>query len=437
MKYFVIHDGGPVPRALVRTDHHGEEQLVGLGEWAASDLLGRSGWTVAEVEGYEFYGHVYEAMRVARAGLPCVAVLGVTYRADEFINVDAIMRRRNGVEEWLDRENVWRAEHRDLGGRFWLPVSEEELDRLQWTVTRPEWFVVRRWDGQPHALVRRIPSAEEAFGRDLRWQRSDLRARAEKLDNSFDARDVRAAIEIGVRAERYHVRGGTHYFALWPTVEFDPKDLHSVIRRSAAGEEIHVGHRGWVPSGVVGGIERGGFSFYRPLPVSEEEAEAVIARQVAPRSFLVLNEEDGRDLPVAVVRVHGEREEAFTRDLVWGPSELLAELPDGLRVEELPRGANGVHEAYWLAAKLRVRRRAMWECEYWYYAIFADEAKAIDLANAHTLVRTDAGGDFNEQTYRDGEWKYSRVLGDIRRCKSDDEHLPISPEEAKSLMERL
>lgn len=127
----------------VRADHHGEERLVGLSEWVDSDLLERHGGT--EVERHEFYGHVYEAMRRARAGLPCVAVLSVTCRVDELINVSAVMRRRNGVEEWLDRENVWRAKPRDLDGLFWLPISEEELESLKWRVVSPDWFAVSRW----------------------------------------------------------------------------------------------------------------------------------------------------------------------------------------------------------------------------------------------------------------------------------------------------
>ena len=136
-----------------------------------------------------------------------------------------------------------------------------------------------------------------------------------------------------------------------------------------------------------------------------------------------------------VVRVHGEHEEAFTRDLVWGPSDLLGGLAGGLRVEELPRGSNGNSDAYWLAMKLRKRWRAEWPGRYWYYAIFADQTAALDLANAHALVRTNAADDSDEHSFRDGEWSCSSVRRDIGRGKSDDEYLPISPDEAQRLME--
>lgn len=189
---------------------------------------------------------------------------------------------------------------------------------------------------------------------------------------------------------------------------------------------------------MVGGIERGEFSFYRPLPVSGQEAEAIIARQVAPRCFLVLDEEDGRDLPVAVVRVHGEREEAFTRDLLgWGPAELLNGLGGGLRVEELPPGTNGNSQAYSLSMKLRKRRRAEWAGPHWYYALFKNPVAALDLANAHALVRTRAADDSDEHSYRDGAWSYSWMREDIRRDRSNDECVPISPDEAQRLMKRL
>lgn len=114
-----------------------------------------------------------------------------------------------------------------------------------------------------------------------------------------------------------HLLGGPEYFALWSRAKIELKDFLSVIRRTEAGEEVHVGRSGWVPSGLAGEVERGEFSSYRPLPVTAEEAEAIIARQTGRRLFVILNDTDGRDLPVAVVRVHGEREEAFTRDLVW------------------------------------------------------------------------------------------------------------------------
>lgn len=60
-------------------------------------------------------------------------MFSTSYRIDELINVTAVMRRRDGVEEWLHLDNVWRAESRAAGGRFHLPISEQELERLKWT----------------------------------------------------------------------------------------------------------------------------------------------------------------------------------------------------------------------------------------------------------------------------------------------------------------
>ncbi|MGW6931616.1 hypothetical protein ACWGE0_16305 [Lentzea sp. NPDC054927] len=446
MKYFVIQDGGPVPLALVRADYRGEEQLTGQGEWTGSNLLDlpQPGWTVAEVDGYEFYDHVLRVLRAARAGLPCLAVFHTSIAVGELPDptmLKAVMRRRDGVEEWLDQGNIWRAEQRDLDGQKWLPISDDELERFKWEAARPSWFVVHDGGAYPFALVRKIPSAEEVCIRDdLVWRLSDLlgrtELRVEELSGRSEAADVRAAIEIGVRAER--LRAGTQYFALWYHCEFEPVKLHSVFRRTEAGDEIHAGHRGWLPSAMVRVIEQGLNPFYRALPVSAEEAEAVIAGQGVPRTFLVLSEVDGSSLPVAVVRLDGHREEAFTRDLGWGPSDLLTRVADeGLLVEELPPGSTGNYDAYRLAVKIRLRRRAEWTGAHWYYAILPNRPTALQVADAIGLIRTNAGDDSFEEEFRDGEWGSSHELDDLRTGRSDNDELPISPDEAERLKELL
>jgi hypothetical protein len=209
--YFVVQDGGAVPRALVRNDHRGVQHLVGQGTWVESDLMvhPEPGWTVAEVKAHEFYDHVAAAMRAARAGLPCLALfystIGVTEVRDATM-LKAVMRRRDGVEEWLDEDNVWRAEHRDLDGEDWLPISEEELEHLKWEAARPAFFAVHDDRSYPYAVVRTIPSAEEAFTRDLRWRPSDLLGRTDLRVEAVkcwrDAMDLQATIETGVRDER-------------------------------------------------------------------------------------------------------------------------------------------------------------------------------------------------------------------------------------------
>jgi len=381
---------------------------------------------------------VYAAMRAERAGLPCVAVFASTYRLDELINVTAVMRRRDGAEEWLDQENVWRAGERDLGGEVWLPITEEELDRLQWIAARPAWFVLRDRRDHPYAVVRKIPSAEEAFTRDLRWEPSDLLGRTdlriEEVAYESDAGEARAAIEIAVRTQRH--RGWPRYFALWKWTEFEPSHLHSVLRRTRlGGEEIHTGHSGWVPSRVLRRMEKEDYSSYRALPVSEEEAETIIAGKPAQRCFQVLSVE-GPNLPFAVVRANGEHEEAFTRELVWGPSALLAEVAAhrGRWVEELPADATGDLAAYHLA----LAQRRLWQRLHWkgaeYFAIFSNVVDALDLANAFALVQGDS---WEEYAYRKGVWERCSLLRDISRGSWSDVELPISPDEAERLKKIL
>ncbi|MDX3661971.1 hypothetical protein PV646_32120 [Streptomyces sp. ID05-26A] len=434
MKYFVIQDGGPAPLALVRTDGDREQKLAGTGEWADSALLAapEPGWTVTETAAHEFYDHVYEAMREARAGLPCVAVLSSTYRVDEFVTVTAVLRRRDGVEEWLGRDNVWQPG--DPGGTIRLPISEEELGRHQWTAARPSWFVLHESNDRVRAVVRKIPSAEEAFTRELRWEPSDLLGRTglrvEEV-HEYAAKDARMAIEVAVRGRRH--RGLTRYFALWDGKESEPRYLHSVIRRTALGaEEVHTGRGGWQPTRVLRRLED---TLLKALPVSEEEAGVIIAAEPARRCFRVLSVE-GPHLPFAVVRVDGEHEEAFTRDLVWGPSTLLADVREhrGRWVEELSPGESADHAAY----RLALAQRRLWQSHEWqgprYHAIFTDICQALELTNAIALVEGDT---WEEYVYRRGEWTRCSLLRGVSNGGNTYEELPISPDEARRLMELL
>ncbi|MGW6444344.1 hypothetical protein [Lentzea sp. NPDC055074] len=418
----------------MRTDGDREQKLVGTGEWAGSALLAapEPGWTVTETAAHEFYDHVYEAMREARAGLACVAVLSSTYRVDEFVYVSAVLRRRDGVEEWLGRDNVWRTG--DPGGTIRLPIGEEELGRHLWTAARPSWFVLHEPNDRVRAVVRKIPSAEEAFTRELSWEPSDLLGhtglRVEEVDE-YAARDARAAIEVAVRGRRHG--GWTRYFALWDGNEAEPRHLHSVIRRTALGaEEIHTGRGGWQPTRVLRRLED---TLHKALPVSEEEAGAIIAAKPARRRFRVLSVE-GPHLPFAVVQVDGEHEEAFTRDLVWGPSTLLAEVREhrGRWVEELSPGTSADNAAY----RLALAQRRLWQRHEWqgprYHAIFTDIRKALDLTNAIALVEGDA---WEEYQYRRGEWTRCSLLRGVGNGGNTYEELPVSPDEARRLMELL
>ena len=440
MKYFVVQDGGRLPCALVRVDGDREQQLVGTGEWVASALLAapEPAWTVTEVGSHAFYDHVYEAMREARAGLPCVAVISTTFRVDEFVNVTAVMRRRDGVEEWLGHhltpDNVWRAGKRAYRGSLWLPISEEELVRHQWAAIRPSWFVVREESGRLHAVVRKIPSAEEAFTRDLRWVPSDLLGRDDLRVEELDRVDSgRALEEIELEVRRERLRGGPEHF----TVEdrtFGSRGVLCVIRRTGSVEEVHTGASGWAPSELLAEVEQRK-RHYRHRAVSAEEAEAVIAGRSGRRCFLLLDAPGELPLPLAVVRVDGDREEAFTRDLVWTPSDLMARVArrPGVRVEEVLPGFE-VNHAFMMASRIRhERQRTAWPQDgHRYYAFFRDRAAALDLANLDHLHRTGRLGD--DEYHGDGEWRSTRwALEDYDRGTRDGEYLPVSPDEARWL----
>ena len=435
MKYFVIEERGR--RVLVRADRRVEEEFTREGVWvksARTDLRG-------EVGAYEFYDHVHEIVSGLRAGLPCVAVFSSSYRIDELINVAAVMRRRHGVEEWLGRDNVWRAEHRDLDGEVWLPVSEEEVERLQWTAAMPDWFVVHDGGAYPYAVVRTIPSAEEAFTRELRWERSDLLGREDlrvEACGKVIPYDARAAIEIGVRTEWQRAVGGTEYFTLWDKSSFEPRGFSSAIRRTSAREELYVGRRGWVRSMMIRDVESGEFPFCWLLPVTARECEEIIARRSGRRGYQVYL--DGDRLPLAVVRVDGDQEEAFAGNLVWEPSDWLGKVaadPD-LRAEELLPNWTPESAAFRLATSVRRRlQRTAWQGGHWYYAIFPNRTPVFELVDAHGLVRTNAGTDSYEQAYLDGAWRPTSALDKLRTGDSYDEELPISPDEAQRLMKLL
>lgn len=252
--------------------------------------------------------------------------------------------------------------------------------------------------------------------RDLRWEPSDLLGRddlrVEELSCLGAAYDPRAAIEIGVRAERLRARGGPEYFTLWPRAYIDPEQLSCVIRRTPAGEEVHVGHGEWVRSRMLDEVEGDLYPFYRALPITAEEAEEILAHRSDLRCYHVLSGNDTRDVPFAD--------------------------ESALRVQEFLPNWTPDDAAFRMARAVRRRRRDIeWQGEHWYFASFPDDVTALDLANARQLVRTDAGDTCRERVCHHGEWTGSSVLDDICRGKSDDEYLPISPDEARKLMARL
>ncbi|MFD4673956.1 hypothetical protein ACFWNN_29850 [Lentzea sp. NPDC058450] len=210
--------------------------------------------------------------------------------------------------------------------------------------------------------------------------------------------------------------------------------VQAVIRTGMRGEQIHVGPAGWVRSGMLQYLKRVDTSD-AARRVTEEEAEAVIAARPARRCFRVLSAE-GPHLPFAVVAVDGEHERAFTRELAWSASELLAGLAgrSGLRVEEVSQETSADLEAFKLAFAHRTfQRDHVWEPGS-YHAIFTSVEGALDLANAIALVRGDS---WQEYAYRRGEWERCSLLRGISNGGNTYEELPISPDEARWLMARL
>ncbi|GLY51795.1 hypothetical protein [Lentzea sp. NBRC 102530] len=211
-------------------------------------------------------------------------------------------------------------------------------------------------------------------------------------------------------------------------------DVQAVVRTRLVGEEIHAGAAGWVPSDVLRYLRRDDL-LHRAEQVTEEQAGAVIAARPARRCFRVLSVE-GPKLPFAVVEVDGQQERAYTRELAWGPSDLLAGLGhlSGLRVVELPQQMSAEYAAYDLAfAQRTFLRHHRWKGVP-YYAIFNSARGALDLANAIALVKGDA---WDEYEYGKGEWVRCSLLRGISNGGNTYEELPISPDEAHRLMERL
>ncbi|WP_394621043.1 hypothetical protein JNUCC0626_18690 [Lentzea sp. JNUCC 0626] len=215
--------------------------------------------------------------------------------------------------------------------------------------------------------------------------------------------------------------------------DFD-SDVRAVVRTGIGGEQIHVGPAGWVRSVMLRYLELTRTPGWA-RQVTEEEAEAVIAARPARRCFLVWSAEPSH-VPFAVVRLDGEREEAYTRELAWGPSDLLAGVAgrSELQVQEqLPTSSNT--EAYLLALRYREHlQEHVWK-GILYHAIFHDTGQALDLANVVRLVKRDTWKEY--EYYGGDEWRPIEWLRSISTGGSAYEHLPISPDEARRLMAHL
>jgi hypothetical protein len=122
---------------------------------------------------------------------------------------------------------------------------------------------------------------------------------------------------------------------------------------------------------------------------------------------------EGQELPLAVVRLTGAVEEAFTHDLRWEPSDLLGRVPsepDWTARDVSVSDANG-----FLVEMVRVIRSGDHESEltdYKYYASFKDALGVLDLANADRLIRRPEG-DVEEEYAGHGTWERSETLDRI------------------------
>jgi hypothetical protein len=102
---------------------------------------------------------------------------------------------------------------------------------------------------------------------------------------------------------------------------------------------------------------------------------------------------EGQELPLAVVRLTGAVEEAFTHELRWEPADLLGRLPsepDWTAHEVDVSDANGL-----LVEMVRTIRSRDHESEltdYRYYASFRDALGVLDLDTADRLIRRPEGG---------------------------------------------
>ncbi|MDX3661681.1 hypothetical protein PV646_30630 [Streptomyces sp. ID05-26A] len=119
---------------------------------------------------------------------------------------------------------------------------------------------------------------------------------------------------------------------------------------------------------------------------------------------------EGQHLPLAVVRVTGAAEEAFTHDLRWEPSELLARVPsepDWTARDTDAVGANGFLVE--MTTTIRARTHESELTDYQYYASFKDALGVLDLADVDRLIRRPGGG--VEQEYAGHEtWEPSDKL---------------------------
>ncbi|MGW6443146.1 hypothetical protein [Lentzea sp. NPDC055074] len=118
----------------------------------------------------------------------------------------------------------------------------------------------------------------------------------------------------------------------------------------------------------------------------------------------------GQRLPLAVVRVTGAVEEAFTHELRWEPSDLLGRVPSEPDWEA--RDTDAVQANGFLVemvTEIRARTHESELTDYRYYASFKDALGVLDLAGVDRLIRR-PGGTVEEEYAGHETWEPSDKL---------------------------
>lgn len=186
------------------------------------------------------------------------------------------------------------------------------------------------------AVARVRPGAEEAYTDALRWEPCDVTGTPlgqpfswrgknlsrEELPDERTANELLFTIESRGR-ELAHASDEVDRYAIFSPREKNPLVLdnaYTVIRRVRPdGPEERFDWDGWHPAEGLDRIL--GSTYQKYLRISAEEMEQQVRRIALPQYSLV---RDTSGQLLAVVRELWGTEEAFTRDLAWGPSDLLS-----------------------------------------------------------------------------------------------------------------
>lgn len=146
----------------------------------------------------------------------------------------------------------------------------------------------------------------------------------------------------------------------------------------------------------------------------------------------------GQSLPLAVVRLTGGVEEAFTHDLRWEPSTLLSRVPGEPAWTAKPANvgyANGFLVE--MVQVIRARTHLSEFADYKYFAYFRRTVDVLDLRNAHALIRRPEY--YGDQEYMGhNTWEDTDRPHDVDRGEdTQGDYVAISAQEAAEFRQRL